>query len=168
MGVNKVVFGAVAIMDITDSTVTKETLVEGVTAYDKTGEKITGTNPYVKADTDTVVDTQASLMAQIMSALEGKAGGGGSTKKTVSVTIQTSNVGIYYIDEQGALHTITSYSSSRTVDALGGIILTYAITGITAVGNYVASSITNQNLTLITFLEDGGTLTIYAGGGAGD
>ena len=43
MAVNKVVFGAVSIMDISDSTVTKETLAEGVTAYDKSGEKITGT-----------------------------------------------------------------------------------------------------------------------------
>ena len=43
MAVNKVVFGAVAIMDISDSTVTEETLAEGVTAYDKSGEKITGT-----------------------------------------------------------------------------------------------------------------------------
>lgn len=43
MAVNKVVFGAVAIMDISDSTVTPETLAEGVTAYDKTGKKITGT-----------------------------------------------------------------------------------------------------------------------------
>lgn len=42
MKANKVVFGAVAIMDISDSTVTPETLGEGVTAYDKTGEKIIG------------------------------------------------------------------------------------------------------------------------------
>lgn len=42
MGVNKVVFGAVPIMDISDSTVTPETLAKGVTAYDKSGEKITG------------------------------------------------------------------------------------------------------------------------------
>ena len=33
MAVNKVVFGAVSIMDITDSTVTPGTLVKGVTAY---------------------------------------------------------------------------------------------------------------------------------------
>lgn len=43
MGVNKVVFGAVAIMDISDSTVTPDKLAKGVTAYDKSGEKITGT-----------------------------------------------------------------------------------------------------------------------------
>lgn len=43
MKANKVVFGAVSIMDIGDSTVTPETLKKGVTAYDKSGEKITGT-----------------------------------------------------------------------------------------------------------------------------
>lgn len=42
MAVNKVVFGAVSIMDISDSTVTADKLAKGVTAYDKTGEKITG------------------------------------------------------------------------------------------------------------------------------
>ncbi|MBO5702152.1 MAG: leucine-rich repeat domain-containing protein [Clostridia bacterium] len=35
--------GEEVLIDITDSTVTKETLAEGVTAYDKSGEKITGT-----------------------------------------------------------------------------------------------------------------------------
>ena len=44
MGVNKVVFGAVAIMDISDSTVTPDKLAKGATAYDKSGEKITGTH----------------------------------------------------------------------------------------------------------------------------
>lgn len=151
----------------TDATATSVDIVTNKTAY-VNGTKITGTNPYIKDDTDIVVDTQASLITQIMTALEGKAGGGGSTKKTVSITIKTSNVNICYIDEQGALHTITSYSSSRTVDALGGIILAQTITGITAVGNYVVSSLGNNNLTLITFLANGGELTIYASGGAGD
>ena len=43
MGVNKVVFGAVSIVDISDSTVTADKLAKGYTAYDKAGEKITGT-----------------------------------------------------------------------------------------------------------------------------
>ena len=43
MSVNKVFFGAVSIMDISDSTVTADKLAKGVTAYDKAGEKITGT-----------------------------------------------------------------------------------------------------------------------------
>lgn len=44
MGVNKVVFGAVSVIDISDSTVTPETLAKGETAYDKSGEKIMGTH----------------------------------------------------------------------------------------------------------------------------
>lgn len=44
MPVNKVTFGAVTIIDISDSTVTPDKLTKGVTAYDKTGEKITGTH----------------------------------------------------------------------------------------------------------------------------
>lgn len=43
MAVNKVCLGAVSIIDISDSTVTSEKLAKGATAYDKTGEKITGT-----------------------------------------------------------------------------------------------------------------------------
>lgn len=54
MAVNKVVFGAVSIMDISDSTVTEETLAEGVTAYRADGEKITGTMKAGGADIGTV------------------------------------------------------------------------------------------------------------------
>ena len=43
MAVNKVVFGAVSVIDISDSTVTADTLAKGATAYDKSGEKIVGT-----------------------------------------------------------------------------------------------------------------------------
>lgn len=42
MGVNKVVFGAVAVMDISDSTVTEDTLAEGAVAYGADGERLTG------------------------------------------------------------------------------------------------------------------------------
>lgn len=43
MANNKVVFGNNTIMDISDSTVTPENLDEGVVAYDKSGQRITGT-----------------------------------------------------------------------------------------------------------------------------
>lgn len=66
MGVNKVVFGAVSIMDISDSTVTPATLLKGVTAYDAKGEKITGTfetdkKVVEKSGTMTVSDQRDSI-----------------------------------------------------------------------------------------------------------
>lgn len=42
MANNKVIFGNETIMDITDSTVTSENLLSGETAYDASGQKITG------------------------------------------------------------------------------------------------------------------------------
>lgn len=44
MGVNKVVYGTTVIIDISDSTVTPETLAEGVVAYNAKGERIVGTH----------------------------------------------------------------------------------------------------------------------------
>lgn len=42
MGVSKVVYGSTPIIDITDSTVTADTLAEGIVAYGADGERITG------------------------------------------------------------------------------------------------------------------------------
>ena len=44
MAVNKVVYGTTVIIDISDSTVTPETLAEGVIAYNAKGERIVGTH----------------------------------------------------------------------------------------------------------------------------
>lgn len=43
MAVNKVVFGAVTIIDISDGTVTPSAMREGITAYGSNGEKLVGT-----------------------------------------------------------------------------------------------------------------------------
>ena len=42
MAVNKVVFGDTTVMDLTEDTVTSDTMLEGVTAHDKSGEQIVG------------------------------------------------------------------------------------------------------------------------------
>jgi hypothetical protein len=42
MAVNKVIYGNTVIIDITDSTIKSSDLRDGVTAYDKSGKKITG------------------------------------------------------------------------------------------------------------------------------
>lgn len=40
---NKVVYGGDILMDLTDDTVTADTLLSGVTAHDKSGAPVTGT-----------------------------------------------------------------------------------------------------------------------------
>lgn len=55
MGVNRVVYGGRTLIDITESTVSPETLSKGVTAYNAAGELIEGTvvmpNCFLKTDT---------------------------------------------------------------------------------------------------------------------
>ncbi len=53
---NKVVFGGDVLIDLTADTITAADLASGVTAHDKTGALITGTNTY---DSDTSDDTAA-------------------------------------------------------------------------------------------------------------
>ena len=43
MAVNKVVYNAKVLIDLTSDTVTPDKLAEGVTTHDKSGAKITGT-----------------------------------------------------------------------------------------------------------------------------
>lgn len=43
MAVNKVIYGNTTVLDITDSTVTPETLAKGEVGYSKAGERIVGT-----------------------------------------------------------------------------------------------------------------------------
>lgn len=55
--VNKVVYGGRMILDTSGVTVTPETLIEGVTALDKTGRLITGTASAGSGSAITVTDT---------------------------------------------------------------------------------------------------------------
>ena len=74
MAVNKVSYGGNTLIDLTGDTVTADTLVEGAVAHGANGELVVGTNPYEKAQTDATVSTQADLISQIKTVLEGKAG----------------------------------------------------------------------------------------------
>ena len=56
MAVNKVIYAGSTLIDLTADTITAADLAEGVTAHDKSGEIITGTNTY---DSDTSDDTAA-------------------------------------------------------------------------------------------------------------
>lgn len=59
--VNKVVYGGQTLIDLTSDTITAADLAEGITAHDKSGAPITGTNTY---DSDTSDDT--AVAAEIL------------------------------------------------------------------------------------------------------
>lgn len=63
MSVNKVVFGTETLIDITDSTITPETVALGETAYSASGEKIVGTMPQLEIVQETG-DSTDSVMSQ--------------------------------------------------------------------------------------------------------
>ena len=61
MATNKVVFGNQVLIDLTKDTVSADKLAQGVTAHDKTGEIITGTNTF-DADTSDATATAAEFL----------------------------------------------------------------------------------------------------------
>ena len=61
MAINKVIYGGNTLIDLTSDTVTASDLHDGITAHDKSGAIITGTNTY-DADTSDATATQAEIL----------------------------------------------------------------------------------------------------------
>ena len=59
--INKVIYGGTTLIDLTADTVTASGLQSGLTAHDKSGAVITGTNTY-DADTSDATATQAEIL----------------------------------------------------------------------------------------------------------
>ena len=105
---NKVIYGGTVLIDLTADTVTADKLAEGVTAHDKSGEIITGTNTY---DSDTSDDT--AMVAEILAGKTAHARGSqltGTMRNNGAVTGEITTVDgeytipIGYHDGSGKVH----------------------------------------------------------------
>ena len=62
MAINKVIYGGNTLIDLTTDTVTADKLASGITAHDKSGKTITGTNTY-DADTQDATAAAAEILS---------------------------------------------------------------------------------------------------------
>lgn len=99
MAINKVIYGGNTLIDLTGDTITPDKLARGVTAHDKSGEQITGTNTF---DSDTQDATAAA--AEILNGKTAYVRGAkvtGSMKNNGAVTGKISKKDEQYTVPQG-------------------------------------------------------------------
>lgn len=116
--VNKVIYGGTTLIDLTGDTITAADLQSGVTAHDKSGATITGTNTY---DSDTSEDN--AVVAEILigktahargTALTGTMPNNGSVTGTISTVAGQYTVPQGYHDGSGKVG-ISSTEQSKIV-----------------------------------------------------
>lgn len=147
MAKNKIIYGGEVLLDLTSDTVTAADLKEGVTAHDKSGEVITGTNTY---DSDTSEDTAA--VAEILygktahargTKLTGTMPNNGAVTGTISTKAGQYTIPQGYHDGSGKV-SIASTEQAKIV--AGNIKSGVEILGVT--GEYTGESIAAQSKTV--------------------
>lgn len=146
MAKNKIIYGGEVLLDLTSDTVTAADLKEGVTAHDKSGEVITGTNTY---DSDTSEDTAA--VAEILygktahargTKLTGTMPNNGAVTGTISTKAGQYTIPQGYHDGSGKV-SIASTEQAKVV--AGNIKSGVSILGVT--GTYTGEAVTAQSKT---------------------
>lgn len=110
MATNKVIFDGNVLVDLTDDTVTPETLAQGYTAHNKAGEEIVGTVDFVSMQEDIVevqekVEQKADKSNVTTLTLPVASWGASSVEQTVAVDGVTPSSNI-----------VVSLASSATAD----------------------------------------------------
>ena len=131
-------------MNLSNNTTSLQNILDTINNLPNAGENL-----------DAELSTQDTLIAAIMTALEGKSAGG--AKKTVSITMDCSPGGnARYYDADGKFNVVYA-GESRTAEVLGGIVK-YAYGVVESVtGDYVKGS---TNGTTYVFFSDGGLIRV--------
>lgn len=144
------------LMDLTSDTVTADKLAEGITAHDKSGALITGTNTY---DSDTSDDTAIAseiLLGKTAHArgveLTGTMVNNGAIAETITTKAQVVTVPVGYHDGSGTVQ-ISDTEQAKIIASnikdgveLLGVTGTYTGEGVTAQAKTVTSSLTAQTV----------------------
>lgn len=143
MAKNKIIYGGEVLIDLTSDTITAADLASGVTAHDKSGEPITGTNTY---DSDTSDDTAA--VAEILAGktahargaqLTGTMPNNGAVSGVISTKAGTYTVPQGYHDGSGTVQ-ISATEQAKII--AGNIKSGVQILGVT--GSYTGAAISAQ------------------------
>lgn len=133
MGINKVIYQKNVLIDITDSTVTPDTLCLGEIAYDASGEKIIGS--FIGGEG---VDT-SDATATPNDILEGKTAYADGVKLTGTVAVNSSSdldvngatvtvpSGYYATDVSKTVATSTQATPTIEINPVSGLVTSYAI-----------------------------------------
>ena len=102
---NKIIYGGQTLIDLTADTVTTDKLAEGITAHDKSGAIITGTNTYDSDTTDATAAVAEVLITKTFyargSKLTGTMPNNGSVNGVISTKAQQYTVPQGYHDGSG-------------------------------------------------------------------
>lgn len=131
--VNKVIYGGTTLIDLTADTITAADLQSGVTAHDKSGATITGTNTY---DSDTSDDT--AVVAEILSGKSAHARGAqltgtmpnnGAITGTISTVAGQYTVPLGYHDGSGKVGISAAEQSKIIADNIRQGVEILGVTG---------------------------------------
>lgn len=107
MAINKIIYGSNTLIDLTADTITPETLAQGITAHDKSGEPITGTSTKDSDTSDATASVAEILVGKTAYArgamLTGTMPDNGAISETISAKDQTVAVALGFHDGSGTV-----------------------------------------------------------------